>query len=331
MNLCVVTEVLENRERKIETYNFIESEMLNGKSSWVFEEQYFLYWSTGTTNQWILSGFPNTFIYTFSNTEIPFTNWQILGSRPPKQITNLRITTGECENNVVVDYNVNIKNSSCKCDGIISIDPFSGTEPFTYYLNGQIQTGNIIQNLCSGRYVITVEDVNGNTTIKEVVIPQNDVTQYFVTLNFDKTTGYFNIFCNPSLNNNIQLSLDLVYQNTLKYKPNFGDVSQNTNEQIILNGNDIGQYTTKIDNTQSTPLLRPCVGNNYNNVTTKEWKNLIIGNGDTLEGYISSDLIYNVDLKTPCLSASQDLVLNLNNLRIINCECCNVTKVIINK
>ena len=59
---------------------------------------------------------------------------------------------------MIVDYSVNIKNSSCKCDGSLIIDTFSGVAPFRYFLNNKKQLGNIIENLCEGKYVVKVVD-----------------------------------------------------------------------------------------------------------------------------------------------------------------------------
>jgi len=331
MKLCLLSEVLENNVRKVETYIFDPSNEINGKNSWVSSEGYKIFWYTGDTNQWILSGIPNTYIFTYTTNDIPFTGWQILGSRPPKEIKNLRVTTGDCENNIIVDYNINIKNSNCKCNGTIIIDPFSGVKPFTYYLNGRKQDGNFIENLCEGKYVVKVEDNKGSIAIKETIIPKNNITEYFVTLNYNKTTGYFEVTCSPQLTDNIKIKFDLVYQNVLIYTPQINSVLQNSTEQVILNGKDIGKYTNSSENTQLTNLQRPCVGNSYKVVKTKEWRGITIESGDTLNGYFNSSISPNIDIRTLCYNANQDLTLTFKNLEIINCECCNITRVIINK
>lgn len=331
MNICVLTEIIDNKEQKILSYVFNESEIINGKDSWENSDGYKIFWYTGSTNQWILSGIPNTFISTFTTNEIPLSGWQVLGSRPPKQIINLRVTTGDCQNNTVVDYKVNIKNSSCKCDGSLIIDTYSGVKPFKYFLNNKSQESNIIQNLCEGNYIIKVVDNNGSSTIKETIIPKNNITQYFVTLNYNKQTGFFELDCNPKLTDNIKLKFDLVYQNVLNYTPEINSVIQNNTEQVIINGKDIGQYTKINENTQITNLQRPCVGNNYKIVKTKEWQNITIESGDIINGYITSNVVPNIDIKTLCYNYNQDLTLNLKNLQIINCDCCNVTKVVFNK
>lgn len=331
MNLCVLSEVVENNVRKIETYNFDLSEKINGKDSWESSNGYQIYWYTGTTNQWVLSGIENTFIFSYTTNEIPFSGWQILGSRPPKQIKNLRITTGDCENNVLVDYNVNIKKSSCKCDGALIIDTYSGIPPFNYFLNNKKQPENIIENLCEGKYVINVEDNNGSSTIKEVTIPKNNITEYFVTLNFNKTNGFFELTCSPNLTENINIKFDLVYQNVLTYAPLFNSYTQNTSEQININGTQINDFPNFSEVIQTTNLQRPCIGSTYKVVKTKEWKGITLNSGDTFNGFINSDLILNVDNTTFCLNGNQNLTLSLKNLQILNCDCCNVTKTIINK
>jgi len=331
MELCLLSEVLENNVRKVETYSFELSNEINGKNSWVNSNGYVIFWYTGDTNQWILSGVENTFIFTYTTNDIPLSGWQILGSRPPKQIKNIRITTGDCVNNVIVDYSVNIKNSSCKCDGSLIIDTFSGVAPFRYFLNNKKQLGNIIENLCEGKYVVKVVDSEESETTKEVIIPKNKFTQYFVTLNYNKTNGEFSIVCNPELTNNIKLKFDLVYQNVLNYGPEINSVVQNYTEQVYINNIDIGEYKNFSENTQVTNLQRPCIGSNYRIIKIKEWQNLTIESGDTVIGYIMSNISPNIDVKTLCYNGSQDLTLTLKNLQVINCNCCNVTRVVFNK
>jgi hypothetical protein len=331
MNICIITEVIENKEKKIISYSFNESEKINGKYSWSSKEDYKIFWYTGNTNQWVLSGIPNTYISTYTTNEIPLSGWQILGSRPPKQILNMRATTGNCENNIIVDYKVNVKNSSCLCDGEIIIDTFSGQKPFEYFLNGQKQNNNVFINLCDGNYIVEVRDKNSSSSIKEVNIPKNKVTEYFVSLNYNKTTGEFSVKCFPELTDNIKLKFDLVYQNVLTYSPQQNSVVQTSNEQVLLNGKDIGIYTNINENIQLTNLQRPCVGNTYKVVKTKEWRSNTIEKDDTFGGFINSKVSPNIDITTLCYSYNQDLNLNLKNLELLNCKCCNTTKVVINK
>ena len=44
-----------------------------------------------------------------------------------------------------------------------------------------------------------------------------------------------------------------------------------------------------------------------------------------------SNISPNIDVKTLCYTGSQDLTLTLKNLQVINCDCCNVTRVVFNK
>jgi hypothetical protein len=331
MNICVLTEIIDNKEQKIESYLFNLSENINGKYSWNSSEGYKIFWYTGETNQWILSGIPNTFIFSYTTNEIPTSGWQILGSRPPKQILNIRATTGNCENEIFVDYNVNIKNSSCKCNGEIIINTFSGAKPFEYFINNKKQNGNIIQNLCEGNYIVKVTDSNDKSTIKNVTIPKTNSTEYFISLNYNKNTGEFTLNCYPELTGNIKLKFDLIYQNVLNYSPQQNSVIQTSNEQLLLNNKSVGEYNSYKENTQVVNLQRPCIGTNYKIVKIKEWNNIIIESGDIFNGFIYSTLSPNIDVKTLCYNSNQELTLNLKNLELINCNCCNTTKVVNNK
>lgn len=331
MDICVLSEIIENKEQKIVSNPFYISKIINGKNSWLSSEGYKIFWVTGDTNQWVLSGMSNTFIYSYTTNDIPLSGWQVLGSRPPKEIINVRVTTGECINNTMVDYTVNIKNTSCKCDGQLVVKTFSGKKPFEYFLNNKKQEGFIFENLCEGKYIVKVQDSSKNTTIKEVSISKNKVTEYFVTLNYNKNTGEFNVSCNPELTDNIKLKFDLVYQNVLNYSPQQNSVTQYSNEEVLLNNRNIGEYTNYSENTQIINLQRPCIGSNYRVVKTKEWRNNIIEKGDTFGGFISSTVSTNIDIRTLCYNFNKDLTLNLKNLEIINCNCCNVTKVVNNK
>jgi hypothetical protein len=331
MNLCSQIQIYENQQNSLLNVVFQQGNNINGKQSWNSVNGLSIFWYTGTTNQWVLSGYPNTFIFSYTTEDIPLFGWQILGSQPPRQIKDVTITTGDCNPNTVVDVNVDVTNATCGCDGSIVINPLGGQRPFSYFVNGVKQITNFVQKLCKGRYVISTEDVSGNTAFKDVVVGGDEITNYFITSNFNKETKTFDINVNPSLKNNTQIIFDLVYTNIFDYTPSFSSVTQNVNERIFKNGEELGQYNIINQNTQTQILKRPCDGTKYIQTTIKQWKNLRIGSGDTINGFIFSDLIPNIDISTSCFVYNQNLNINLSNVRVLNCNCCNVTKIINNK
>lgn len=93
------------------------------------------------------------------------------------------------ESGIVVDtfvcltIDVQVQDVSChgKCDGLIFVEPVGGIGAFTYsWSNGSAQ--NLIDNLCSGWYIVTITDEGqgGCVVSREIFISQPDSLYYTI-------------------------------------------------------------------------------------------------------------------------------------------------------
>lgn len=66
-------------------------------------------------------------------------------------------------------------NPSCgESNGSIDIMTFGGTEPYSYAWKGTTQTTNVVENLSTGNYSVTVTDGNGCTAMKTISLSEQN-------------------------------------------------------------------------------------------------------------------------------------------------------------
>jgi hypothetical protein len=95
------------------------------------------------------------------------------------------VTNGDFESNLdgwdifeSIEVSAAITNESGEgeCDGEIEVTATGGTGPYTYSIDGgAFGASNTFTNLCSGTYVITVKDSEGNEGSLSVTIVENIV------------------------------------------------------------------------------------------------------------------------------------------------------------
>ena len=66
-------------------------------------------------------------------------------------------------------------NPSCgESNGSIDVNVLGGTEPYSYAWKGTTQTTNVVENLSTGTYVLTVTDGNGCTSTKTISLSEQN-------------------------------------------------------------------------------------------------------------------------------------------------------------
>ena len=85
--------------------------------------------------------------------------------------------------------------------------------------------------------------------------------------------------------------------------------------------------TTTNSGSSNASSDKVCVGGVViESLTTFTWDNIIIGQGDTVNGTISNPTpTLNLPVNTPCLGEHHSYNLYLNDVRLNNCPCCTVT------
>jgi len=73
----------------------------------------------------------------------------------------------------IIALDVEQKNATCfsLCDGNISLDPFGGTNPYSYEWDNGEKTSTIL-NLCAGGYSVTIEDGNNCQHVESFIIQE---------------------------------------------------------------------------------------------------------------------------------------------------------------
>lgn len=233
--------------------------------------------------------------------------------------------------------NITLNQTNCSCDGGIIISTTGGITPYSYSIDGGITFRNIpiFTNMCSGNYVVIVQDSSGQTSNNFITInPPQNPTSYSVFLSTSETilqqSNNFiskqyltsvNFF--PKLPNNVSVAFDLIHSNVTKSSPNFSSSTANTMSVLNFNsGTTSSTYsgiTTGITNNQNGG----CQSENLYITTFMEgWDSVTMSNSDTFSLITTTNLYTNENIS--CYIGSSDEYFSITNLSISGCTCCNV-------
>jgi hypothetical protein len=91
-----------------EIHQFLFNGYLNGMPTWISDDNlYDIYWSTGTTNQWLVDGWSNGIIYNSNTSTPPLTGWQFLGGSYSGSYV-ITVLEGVCVNNPMINMSINV-------------------------------------------------------------------------------------------------------------------------------------------------------------------------------------------------------------------------------
>ena len=319
-NLCFIVSGYFGRVYQTQYINFDFDGYVNNNPSWLSDDgEYFLYWNTGTTSQWTVSGYTNGAIFNQNPNTPPITGWQHFG----KQNLEINVYEGNCSTINPITFQIGKNNATCVNDGSIIINASGGIPPYEYSINGgtNFVTTPINNNLAPGSYIVLVKDsLNNISTTQNVLISQN-VTNTVYTLTLNKVGNNINIVVSPTLPIGISISFDVVYESVFTVAPSPTSASFNGNLNLLLNGNPAIPNTPIITNTTT---FNQCNSGSFY-ITNKKivWSNITLTNTSTLTGVLTGQIIPNTPLPS-CYSANKNDSVTLNNVAISGCQCCSV-------
>jgi hypothetical protein len=330
-NLCVTittkngiskVEYIKNTQIQFEPYN-----ITNGTQSWLSNDSgYFMYFSTGATNQWVISASTqSTGTIVNNNSETPpIIGWQALGN---PAVIGLSVISGDCGTNKEITLNVTKNDYVCENKGSINIQAYGGTPPYGYSINNgsTFSTTSVFTNLIAGQYLIVVKDSLGNlSTPQSKTIIQVTPQSYALTLTINQTNKTFQVQASNNLPINETITFTLAQTSLLSYYPfNLSPEPIYTNDITFNDGLGTMDYdsTTLNQNVLSLNCSNSPVTENQKSINYT--KQLTISSGQIISGLYTDNLVF--EPNGNCESASKLFKLYLlNDYKLSNCSCCDV-------
>ncbi len=316
-DLCMIVEIYNSKLPQVIQVDFIYDGILNGKPSWLSSSgDELIYWNTGTTQEWLVSGTTSYTIYNPNPVSPPLVGWNVLGIN-----AEVNVVEGSCSSIPRLFISINKNEPTCTNNGSIVVQATGGIPPYEYSKNTGIsyQTNPIFNNLSAGSYVIKVKD-SVNNTQSQIVTLTSTVTSTIYTITLNRTSNTFNVTISPTLPAGVTINFDLVYQSTFTVAPNPTSATYNGGLNVLLNGGPILPSTPVITNSTSFNVCNG--GSFYTTNTTKTWGNITMSTSSTLNGTIDNLVTPILPLPT-CYSAARNYTITLNNVSINGCECCD--------
>ena len=314
----------DNNGPNSETHQFLFNGYLNGKPTWISDDDlYNIYWSTGTTNQWLVDGWSNGIIYNSNTSVPPLTGWQFLGGSYSGTFT-ITVSEGTCVDNPMVNILISYQSPTCGSNGSIVVIANGGTPSYQYSINGgtTYQSSPVFNNLSSGIYSVKVKDSNDVTTTQSVTLsgpPPNQTYQIALLLTGPNS---FNINVTPTLPSGVYITFDLKHNSVFKLAPSPTVAVYNNVVTVNVNGNPIATPSPMLS---TTATFNPCdSGSIYTKTNITTWTTLTFNPTSTMSGTFTN----NISPITPlvnCYSVSGSSELVITNAKLYNCDCCNIT------
>lgn len=321
-NLCMYFN--DTHGPNSESHQFIFNGYLNGKPTWVSDDDlYNIYWSTGTTNQWLVDGWSNGIVYNSNTSVPPLTGWMFLGGTYSATHT-ISVLTGECVNNVVINMKITKQSPTCGNNGSILITASGGASPYQYSIDGGItfQLSPVFNNLTGGNYSVVTKDSNNITTTQSVLLSPAPVNQTYQLKLSMTGPNSFNITVTPTLPAGASITFDLKHNSVFKTAPSPTVATFNNVVSLIVNGSPIPTPTPMLTTSSS---YNPCNSGSIfikTNVTT--WSTLTFTSVSTITGTFTNT-INPITPLVSCYSVNSSSILSINNAKLNNCDCCNLT------
>jgi len=304
----------------IEQIQFEYVSYLNDKPYWISDDsQYGLYWTTGNTNNWTISGFPytNTVVVNTNPTPPPLSGWQVLGV---PFILGVTIVSGDCGTQNTLAYNLSINQALCNLGGSISFQAYGGSGTYQYSIdNGVSYSSNpIFQSLAAGNYVTVVQDSLGNTSTQTVTIPSQQAPNFILTLTQNTSTNTFQITSN--LQPGYTITFDFNHISDFNYYPANASPTPQYNNLVSVSGIplpapyiDLNTQTTVNPNCSLLPKQQINQHKEYTNTYTISFGQVITGT-------------YTNSVSNPptgyCQNSNTVFQIFLNNASVNECKCC---------
>lgn len=298
----------------------------NGNQSWLSDDNIsFMYFNTGTTNQWVVSG-SSIFGSIINNNPAtpPLIGWQGLGN---PNIIDITVTTGTCVSYKEVTANITQNDLICETKGSITIQGYGGVPPYQYSINNgtTFSTLSTFSNLNAGNYIVVVKDSLGNqSTPNFVTLTQTNPQTFVLTLTIDDNLNTFQIQPSNNLTPNQTITFSIEQYSQLNYYPASITPAPTLDNVVTFDGGLGDMGIPSINNSQSVLSLNCSVLPITQNQQIKNYtKQLTISGGQTITGSYT-DIINNLPLGL-CRGANRTFSLYLvGNPTVNNCICCDV-------
>jgi hypothetical protein len=325
-NMCMT---VKSNTNVITQTQYSPNGLYSGKQSWISGDgNTKIVWNS-SQNYWFVSGSSSNIIS--STTQYPpIVGWQFLGNPP----STVLVSTGTCTTQSVSSFNYTLTQPTCSNDGGITFSVNGPNTPFQYSINGGLNYFNTpnFNNLGGGTYTLFVKDSLNNTS-SNVVTLNNPLSTTTFTLNVTKTNSGTNTIINfsvvPTLPNGVSLTFNVSYLNIFTRTPQLTTATENYGIIGEINNSTTISPTTTTTNDSTTPNTNTsCTTySNYLRTTTNGWNSVTLTGSDTFKITSSSAISINgcVGDGQICCSASSSSTVNVTNVTVTGCDCCDAT------
>jgi hypothetical protein len=306
-----------------ETHQFLFNGYLNGKPTWISDDDlYNIYWSTGTTSQWLVDGWSDGIIYNSNTSVPPLTGWQFLGGSYSASYV-ITVLEGACVNNPMINMSISTQAPTCLNNGSIIITANGGTPAYQYSINGgtTYQSSPVFSNLGGGIYSVMVKDSNNITTTQSVTLTSLPIINNYQIQLLLTGPNSFNIVVTPTLPIGAYITFNLLHNSTFKLAPSPTVATYNNLVTVIVNGAPI---TTPSPILTTSTTFNPCdSGSIYTNINVTNWNSITFNSSTTISGTFTNTINPITPLVT-CYNVTGQSKLFINNAKLNKCGCCNL-------
>ena len=291
-DFCMVINY-PNREEEVNlSIHFNPNGIVNGKQSWISDDELYTVIWDNVDNRWeLVDTVNNLTVINNDPTYPPLNGWLILGKKG-----TVSVTEGECQNNDNLSLKVSTNEPQCEgCDASISIEGSGGIPPYQYTINGgQTWVGSpIFQGLCASvTYSPQIKDSTGTIVVSQsgnVSFTPKVTTVYTMSMNRVSTVKVSNtsyeytyvVNITPSLpNNGTTIMFDMNFSGMFTQTPYLNSATKSYITEIIKNGLTIPSVNDDIVTT-FTNTIPGCTNYlSYNTTFNREYTNLTINSTD---------------------------------------------------
>ena len=306
-----------------ETHEFLFNGYLNGQPTWKSDDNlYDIYWSTGTTNQWLVDGWSNGIIYNSNTSTPPLTGWQFLGGSYSASYV-ITVLEGACVNNPMINMSISTQAPTCLNNGSIIITANGGTPAYQYSINGgtTYQSSPVFSNLGGGIYSVMVKDSNNITTTQSVTLTSLPIINNYQIQLLLTGPNSFNIVVTPTLPIGAYITFNLLHNSTFKLAPSPTVATYDNLVTVIVNGTPI---TTPSPILTTSTTFNPCdSGSIYTKINLTNWNTITFNSSTTISGTFTNT-INPITPLVNCYNVTGQSKLFINNAKLNKCGCCNL-------
>ena len=287
---CLVISYLNGTTPVNDNIHMNPNGVVNGKQSWISDDDSYTVTWNNTTNLWMLNNYPVTVI-NMNPVYPPFNNWQVIGTTG-----SVNVNEGVCESSESLSVNISSNPPECTgCVGTINLIGDGGTPPYEYSINGGVTwvDNPIFEGLCPDiQFNLKIRDsldnvftptVNNPITFNSVSITTYSVSlnTTFVSLSATSNKYTYSLNITPALPNGVTLTLDLVLKGSFVRTPYYNSASSTFTPNVIKNGVPLTPVDTTNETTTQNQVLNCTSYINYSTNYIFTYPSITITSSDT--------------------------------------------------